>query len=159
MRKACASANAARLALVAILLSGCAANHREAQGIAIPDGPRGDVLTAALGQLGTRYEYGASSPGRALDCSALTHHAYHSAGLEIPRMSRAQHRAAKPVPRSRLEPGDLVFFRTPGGYHVGILVDKLRFIHASTSARRVKISSLAAPYWRTRLAGAGTFMR
>ena len=140
-----------------VFLAGCAGNGG-AEGFVIPDGPRGDVVRAALSEVGTRYEYGASAPGRALDCSALTRHAYRSAGLEIPRMSRAQHRAATPVPSSLLEPGDLVFFHTGGGYHVGVLVDDKRFVHASTSKRKVRVSSLAAPYWRARMAGAGPFL-
>ena len=141
-----------------LFLAGCSGNGPEA-GFVIPDGPRGEVVSAALSQIGTRYEYGASKPGRALDCSALTRHAYRSAGFEIPRMSRAQHRAAKPVSPARRAPGDLVFFRTGDGYHVGVLVDDDRFVHASTSSKQVKVSSLVAPYWRSRMVGAGTFMK
>lgn len=139
-----------------LLLSGCggAGTHRD---IPIPDGPRGDAVSAALAELGTRYAYGASSPGQALDCSALTAHAHRVAGLSIPRVAIAQKRAAKRVPPSRVEPGDLVFFRTGGGHHVGLVVDGTRFVHASTSAKEVRLASLSAPYWRNRLIGAGSY--
>lgn len=137
-----------------ILLPGCAGN-----GGGDLSGARGRVVHAALAEVGTAYVYGGQSPGRALDCSALTRHAYASAGLEIPRESRAQHRGAKAVRLRDARPGDLLFFRTgPGGYHVGLLVEEGRFVHASTSASRVRISSLESPYWRGRLAGAGTYL-
>jgi cell wall-associated NlpC family hydrolase len=144
-------------AALVLLLQGCAGSGRYA-GFDIPDGPRGEVVMAALDERGTRYEYGGASPGRALDCSGLTLHAYRAAGVRIPRVSEAQLRAARPVRPSRARPGDLVFFRTKGGYHVGLMVDANRFVHASTSKREVRVSSLASPYWREHLIGAGTYL-
>lgn len=114
---------------------------------------------AALSQLGTPYGYGADAPGKALDCSALARHAHRAVGLEIPRMSTAQKAAATPVSLSRVRAGDLVFFRTgPGQYHVGLMVDERRFVHASTSQKEVLVSSLDQPYWRSRIIGAGTYL-
>jgi cell wall-associated NlpC family hydrolase len=140
------------------LLHGCASTADVADATAIT-GPRGDVVMAALSQIGTRYSYGAQTPGRALDCSALTQHAYRAAGVSIPRMSLAQRRAAKPVRLSKVKPGDLVFFKTGRGqYHVGLMVDGKRFVHASTSKRRVRVSSLDTDYWRSRFIGAGTYL-
>jgi cell wall-associated NlpC family hydrolase len=140
-----------------LLLQGCAGTGRYA-GFDIPDGPRGEVVMAALDERGTRYEYGGASPGRALDCSGLTLHAYRAAGVRIPRVSEAQLRAARPVRPSSARPGDLVFFRIDGGYHVGLMVDANRFVHASTSRRAVKVSSLASPYWREHVITAGTYL-
>jgi cell wall-associated NlpC family hydrolase len=150
-------AGAPCVATLVLLLQGCAGTGRYA-GFDIPDGPRGEVVMAALDEVGTRYEYGAASPGRALDCSALTLHAYRAAGVQIPRMSQAQHRAARPVRPSRAKPGDLVFFRTGSGYHVGVMVDAKRFVHASSSRNAVQVSSLASPYWREHFIGAGTYL-
>ncbi|MEA3277007.1 MAG: C40 family peptidase [Pseudomonadota bacterium] len=122
------------------------------------DGPRGDVVMAALSQVGTRYVYGAETPGKALDCSALTQHAYRAAGVEIPRVSKAQQKAATPVSPSKAKPGDLVFFKIRRGqYHVGLMVDDERFVHASTSKKKVRLSSLDTPYWQGRIVGAGTY--
>jgi len=122
-------------------------------------GARSEVVSAALSQVGTRYAYGAESPGKALDCSALTQHAYRAAGLNIPRMSTAQRAAAKPARLSKVKPGDLVFFKIGRGqYHVGLMVGDDRFVHASTSKKQVRLSSLAAPYWRSRFIGAGTYL-
>jgi cell wall-associated NlpC family hydrolase len=109
--------------------------------------------------MGTRYVYGAEAPGKALDCSALTQHAHRAAGVNIPRVSTAQQDAAKPVKLSKVRPGDLVFFKIGGGqYHVGLMVDKNRFVHASTSKKQVRLSSLDADYWRSRVVGAGTYL-
>lgn len=119
---------------------------------------RANVVMAALSQVGTRYVYGATRPGWALDCSALTQYAHGAAGVSIPRVSTAQKAAARPVAR-RPDPGDLVFFRTgPSQYHVGVMVDGDRFVHASTSKRRVRLSSLGTRYWQQRYLGAGTYL-
>jgi cell wall-associated NlpC family hydrolase len=143
------------LALIG-LLTGCAGtgDHYD---VRIPDGPRGEAVAAALDEIGTPYAFGASAPGRALDCSALTLHAHRAAGVQIPRMAKAQHRTARPVPTSRIKAGDLVFFRTGDGHHVGLMVDGQRFVHASTSSKRVRLASLRSPYWRRRLIGAGSY--
>jgi cell wall-associated NlpC family hydrolase len=123
------------------------------------DGARGQVVMAALSEVGTRYKYGARSPGVALDCSALTQHAYEAAGVEIPRIATDQRKAAKPVSLSRVKPGDLVFFKIrPGLHHVGLMVDDKRFVHASTSKQQVHLSSIDSDYWQRRLIGAGTYL-
>lgn len=141
------------LGLTSLLLQGCATRGNA------PEARRGEVVMAALSQVGTRYGYGADAPGRALDCSALTRYAHRAAGLEIPRMSIAQKAAATPVNPSRVRPGDLVFFRTgPGQHHVGLMVDGTRFVHASTSQKEVLVSSIDQPYWRSRMIGAGTYL-
>jgi cell wall-associated NlpC family hydrolase len=123
------------------------------------DDQRADVVIAALSQLGTPYVYGGAEPGRALDCSGLTQYAHSAAGLNIPRVSTAQQAAALPV-RRQPSPGDLVFFKTgPSQYHVGLMVDKDRFVHASTSKQRVRLATLNTGYWRERYLGAGTYLR
>lgn len=122
------------------------------------DEQRADVVVAALSQVGTPYSFGGTTPGRALDCSGLTSYAHQAAGLNIPRMSMDQKAAAQPL-RGRPRPGDLVFFKTgPAQYHVGLMVDGGRFVHASTSKRQVRLSRLDADYWRERYLGAGTYL-
>jgi cell wall-associated NlpC family hydrolase len=111
-----------------------------------------------LSQVGTPYVYGGSTPGEALDCSGLTRFAHQAAGVDIPRVSTAQKAAARPL-RGRPAPGDLVFFKTgPSQYHVGLMVDRERFVHASTSKRRVRLARLDTDYWQTRFLGAGTYL-
>jgi cell wall-associated NlpC family hydrolase len=154
------------LALLAILLlGGCAgapSRLATADGerfdLAGLDGPRANVVMAALSQVGTPYVYGGSDPSEGLDCSGLTQFAHAAAGVRIPRVSTEQRAAARPVRRSPA-PGDLVFFKTgPAQYHVGLMVDADRFVHASTSKRRVRLSNLSTDYWRQRYLGAGTYL-
>lgn len=122
------------------------------------DEQRASVVMAALSQVGTPYVYGGSDPREGLDCSGLTQLAHAAAGVRIPRISTEQRAAARPVRRSPA-PGDLVFFKTgPSQYHVGLMIDGQRFVHASTSKRRVRLASLSNDYWRRRYLGAGTYL-
>ncbi|MFP4062497.1 MAG: C40 family peptidase [Halochromatium sp.] len=119
---------------------------------------RADLVTAALAQIGTPYAYGGETPHRALDCSGLTLVAHQAVGMRIPRVSTQQQAAARPL-QGPPQPGDLVFFRTaPSQYHVGLMVDRQRFVHASTSKRRVRLADLDNPYWRERFLGAGSYL-
>jgi cell wall-associated NlpC family hydrolase len=146
-----------------LLLQGCGGgaatrSSGDGDGLAGLEGRRADVVVAALSQVGTPYVYGGSTPGEALDCSGLTRFAHQAAGLEIPRVSTAQKAAARPL-RGWPRPGDLVFFKTgPGQYHVGLMVDRERFVHASTSKGRVRLARLDTDYWQTRFLGAGTYL-
>jgi len=64
----------------------------------------------------------------------------------LPRTAAEQLHAGVPVPRSQLEPGDLVFMRLKHKeLHVGIAIGGERFIHAPASGGHVRIDSLAAP--------------
>lgn len=141
-----------------LLLAGCSGmGGRDDSGLG---GRRGDVVVKGLAQIGTPYRYGGATPAKGFDCSGLTYYAHHEAGLSIPRTAAAQHRASKPVSRDRLQAGDMVFFKTgPTAYHVGLMVDSKRFVHASTSRSQVRIDHLDTPYWRARYLGAGTYFR
>ena len=142
------------LGAAALLLGGCAGLDSSDGG-----GKRAEVVSAALSQVGTPYRYGGTLPGRALDCSGLTRYAYQRAGVSIPRMSLDQLHAARPVRPDALRPGDLVFFHTgPGVHHVGLMVDRDRFVHASTSKHRVGLTRLHTPYWSARYVGAGSYL-
>jgi cell wall-associated NlpC family hydrolase len=143
---------------VGMLLPGCSSTGRTTE--TPTAGVRGQVVQAALSEIGTSYQYGAQSPGKALDCSALTQYAYDAAGVAIPRISVDQHKFATPVRLAKVQPGDLVFFKIrPGLSHVGLIVDGKRFVHASTSRHRVALSSLDSDYWQQRCVGAGTYLR
>lgn len=140
-----------------LLLQGCSTTGGTKETSTVS--ARGKVVTAALSQIGTRYKYGAESPGKALDCSALTQHAYSAAGVQIPRVSTDQRKSATPVHLAKVKPGDLVFFRIRRGlHHVGVMIDDKRFAHASTSRKKVRLSSIDSDYWQRRLIGAGTYL-
>jgi len=152
-------------AAILALLVGCAGSPSrtgsasgEMYDLAGLDEQRASVVMAALSQVGTPYVYGGSDPGQGLDCSGLTQFAHAAAGVSIPRISTDQRAAARPVGQ-RPAPGDLVFFKTgPSQYHVGVMVDRDRFVHASVSKRQVRLSSLSTDYWRAHYLGAGTYL-
>lgn len=112
----------------------------------------------AKSKMGTRYVWGGTTPA-GFDCSGLTLYACKQNGITIPRTSIEQSKAGVPVPRSALQPGDLVFFDTSKqrrGYvnHVGIYMGDGKFIHASSAKKRVIVTSLDAPFYKSRYKGA-----
>jgi cell wall-associated NlpC family hydrolase len=97
--------------------------------------------------MGVRYkENGLSKKG--VDCSGFVHLTFlYRLGRKIPRTTEALARTGTRVNRSELRPGDLVFFKTGTKLrHVGIYVEKGKFLHASTS-KGVIISRLRNVYW------------
>jgi len=108
--------------------------------------------------LGVPYRYGGTSPTRGFDCSGLAQSVYSQAGIEVPRTTGEQYRAALPLKRQALRPGDVVFFRTHGRRfvsHVGIYVGQGEFIHAPSSGKHVSIDSLRDDYWRRHYTSGG----
>ena len=67
------------------------------------------ALAFARTQLGKPYRFGATGPG-AYDCSGLTGAAWRSVGISVPRTTQQQYAALRPVEKSDLRPGDIVFF-------------------------------------------------
>jgi len=97
---------------------------------------------------GVRYrENGLSKKG--VDCSGFVHLTFRDKlGLGIPRTTALLSRLGNEVNRNKLRAGDLVFFKTGIKIrHVGIYVEKGRFLHASTS-KGVIISRLDNVYWK-----------
>ncbi len=114
-----------------------------------------DDVTGALRQYfaswkGTHYRLGGLSR-KGIDCSGLTLLTYKELfGRELPRTVREQVKQGRKIPKTALQAGDLVFFKT-GNFqrHVGIYLEEDLFIHASRS-RGVMISSLNNVYWQKR---------
>ncbi|MBC7329877.1 LysM peptidoglycan-binding domain-containing protein [bacterium] len=114
------------------------------------------VVGTALAYQGTRYSYGGFS-SRGFDCSGFVKYVYQKHGLNLPHNAAAQYRYGKPVSKSELQPGDLVFFRTGRSKrinHVGIYIGNGKFIHASSARGRVRIDSLNEGYYKSRYVGA-----
>lgn len=103
----------------------------------------------------SRYRLGGNGNGY-LDCSAFVKLVYEELGINLPRSSLQQYQVGITVDRSELLPGDLVFFKTRGNVisHVGIYIGDNRFIHISSSRKRLSIDALDDPYFKKRYAGA-----
>lgn len=125
------------------------------------------VVAAAKRWLGTPYVFAGgdkngpttgTDPGIGFDCSGLTLHAWAQVGAELPHAATEQSQLGTPIPRAAAQPGDLIFFHTPGdppGYmhHVGIYLGNGQMIHAPTSGDVVKISRVFGDqYWETEIA-------
>lgn len=111
----------------------------------LPNARAGKAIEYALAQLGDRYVWGASGPD-GFDCSGLTSAAWSRAGVSLPHSSAQQYSSGTKIPRSELEPGDLVYFYSPIS-HVGIYLGNGRMVHAPNPARRVEIASISQmPY-------------
>jgi cell wall-associated NlpC family hydrolase len=108
----------------------------------LPFGKR--VVDFAKHFVGTRYEYGGSSPRAGFDCSGFMRYVYGHFGVSLPHSSFAQFDRGRRIARWALRPGDLVFFDGLG--HVGMYIGNGRFIHAPHSGTRVRIETLAGWY-------------
>jgi peptidoglycan DL-endopeptidase CwlO len=100
--------------------------------------------------LGVPYRWGGSTP-TGFDCSGFTSYVWGRLGVRLPHSAEAQFEVGRRVSRSRLRPGDLLFFRGLG--HVGIYVGSGRMIHSPHSGSSVEIVKLAERYG-ARLVGA-----
>lgn len=92
---------------------------------------------------GKPYVYGASN-GNAFDCSGLTTYVMKNFGIQLDRTASQQFKKGIPVAKADLKPGDLVFFASDGKAigHVGIYIGDHKFIHASSSRKKVVIDDL-----------------
>ena len=109
------------------------------------DAGRGaQVVAIAMRYLGVPYKWGGASPSTGFDCSGLTMYVFAQIGVSLPHYAAAQYQLGRPVAKSELAPGDLVFFRGLG--HMGMYIGGGNFIHAPRTGDVVKISSLSEPY-------------
>jgi cell wall-associated NlpC family hydrolase len=171
-------------ALMALLLVGCAGAPPP------PPPPLGPVaplpavgrpsqemaIEQALGDFhGAPYRSGGTTPA-GVDCSGLVLALYQKAGIRLPRTVAQQYQEGKPVERTDLRFGDVVFFNrycqtrgkdvmmagifSLGGgdevCHDGVYLGGGRFIHASP--RGVFISRLDAEVWRVSYRGARRYL-
>lgn len=113
---------------------------RTAPAVAAPNPRAAQAVAYAYEALGRPYVWGATGPS-AFDCSGLTQAAWRSAGVALPRTTYTQINAGRRVPRSRLAPGDLVFFYS-GVSHVGLYIGGGRMIHAPRPGAPVRIAPI-----------------
>ncbi|GFO54269.1 peptidoglycan-binding protein LysM [Geomonas sp. Red276] len=115
-----------------------------------------ELKKSAYGFLGTRYRFGGTSRISGIDCSGFVQKVFRELEVSLPRTAREQFEVGSAVAPGDLQKGDLVFFSTYASYasHVGIYLGNNKMIHASSRDRRVVISPVNTPYYRSRYLGA-----
>ena len=111
----------------------------------IPDVRGKDIVKTAAKYKGVPY----------FDCSAYVQYVFGRHDAKLPRTADAQVLDGIFVLKSKLKPGDLVFFSTyaSGASHVGVYAGSGKFWSASTS-RGVVLDSLDTGYWKEHYYGA-----
>ena len=111
------------------------------------------ILERGMSLIGTRYRFGGTSEA-GFDCSGFIGYLFREeAGMNLPRSTREMINVDAPlVSRSKLEPGDLLFFATNGRRgrvsHAGIYLGDNQFIHSSSrKSGGVRVDSLGDSYW------------
>lgn len=114
------------------------AHHRA--GLPSARGRAGAAVRAALSRLGRPYVWGATGPDQ-FDCSGLVQWAYAQAGVHLDRTTYQQINDGLSVPRSQVQPGDLVF---PHPGHVQLAIGNNLVVEAPYSGASVRISRMGA---------------
>jgi cell wall-associated NlpC family hydrolase len=101
------------------------------------------IVATAKRYLGVPYRLGGTTP-RAFDCSGFVRWVFAQHELTLPRTAHEQAALGHAPPPNDLEPGDLLFFYGgEGAQHIAIYVGGDTIIHASSSAKRVKLDRLS----------------
>jgi peptidoglycan DL-endopeptidase CwlO len=95
------------------------------------------ALREALSKRGDPYVWGAAGPG-AFDCSGLVVWAFAQIGITLPHYTGDLWNSGVHVPRSDLEPGDLVFFYADIS-HVGIYIGNGLMVDAPDFGLTVRV--------------------
>jgi cell wall-associated NlpC family hydrolase len=113
------------------------------------------AVAFAWAQRGKPYQWGAEGP-EAFDCSGLTWAAWRTAGVAIPRTA-ARQLAGLPRAKGRLQPGDLLIYRSrgPSRRHVAMVVGRGRMVEALGRGLPVRSTSIRPGYLGAVRPGAG----
>ncbi|MEZ4600977.1 MAG: NlpC/P60 family protein [Syntrophotaleaceae bacterium] len=109
----------------------------------------------ALDFLGVKYRLGGMSRETGMDCSGFVKTVYSLCGINLPRTSSEQYHQGKPIERTELAAGDLVFFgKNQRVNHVGIYLGEGKYIHAPRPKETIRISNLEEKSTLRRFLGA-----
>jgi cell wall-associated NlpC family hydrolase len=127
--------------------------------VPVPDSKGTAIVNTAKQLLGVPYVWGGSSSS-GFDCSGFTSYVLAKNGVSIPRTAALQFGAGTPVEKANLKIGDSVFFTTytAGASHTGFYMGDGNFIHASSAAGKVTISSLNSTYYSAHYIGARRYL-
>jgi peptidoglycan DL-endopeptidase CwlO len=104
-------------------------------------GAGGVAAKAACSEIGKPYVWAADGPS-SFDCSGLTLYAWAKAGVTLRHYTKWQWEDTKPITRSQLRPGDLVFFYPPSLHHVGLYVGSGWMVHAPHTGDVVRMAKI-----------------
>lgn len=130
-----------------------------------PSQLRQDIIAYARTLLGVPYVWGGTSTD-GFDCSGFVQYVHTHFNISIPRVAEQQYNSSRQISKSELKMGDLVFFSSSSSTsieHVGIYIGASdgysdAFIHASSGAGEIIISSLSQEYYTTYYYGCGTYI-
>jgi cell wall-associated NlpC family hydrolase len=110
-------------------------------GVILGSGKGALALKIAMTRMRKPYIWGADGPN-SFDCSGLMYWAFKKVGITLPRSSSAQANVGRPVKKSDLQPGDLVFFYTPV-HHVGFYAGNGKVLNAVQTGDVVRYTDLS----------------
>ena len=108
-----------------------------------------DIVATAKTCLGVPYVWGGESMS-GFDCSGLVYYVFEKNGITLGRTCKKQYTAGTPISKSKLQPGDLVFFQntyTTGLSHVGIYIGGGSFVADRSSAGTIGEMSIDSSYY------------
>jgi len=119
---------------------------------AVPTGPGGRAVAAAMGKRGRPYVWGAKGPN-VFDCSGLTQWAWRQAGVQLGGDTYAQVRQGVAVPPDQVRAGDLIFPRSSFGEggragpgHVMLAISATEVVHAPHSGDVVRVAPMPSGF-------------
>ena len=114
-----------------------------------------NVVASAEKFLGLKYKWGGKTPNSGFDCSGFTSYVMQENGVNVQGASHHQSKLGKKVSKSKVAPGDLIFFGKGSKVsHVAIVKanvgNSLEVIH-STSGSGVRVDDINnSDYWNKR---------
>lgn len=128
---------------------------------AVPKPTQADIINSAKQFMGLPYVWAGAS-GFGFDCSGIIYSVYKNHGIMIPRDSFVQATHGRPVAKSNMQPGDLMFFAYNGGrgkvYHVSLYLGDGKMLHAPNSSRTVEIISINQEPYKQNFSGARRYL-